>query len=274
MPFSTIVDTRTNEILFDAAQVCFILGYIGNASDVLRKLDDDEKVLLKRSDYAKDAESVEGGAQFKNFVYESGLYKLIIRSNKPEAKAFTRWVTHEVLPTIRKTGGYTCGGPDIIAVNKLHKATYEMAIREGKDKVKARITACNTVKERMGVDIYELLKIEPPKASQTSSRARQAIRDAYQQNKEKFLKKEPGKSLQPSAGCWGYVDLLNGRLYFFPQALRDILTTAGLPAIHALSEIKKEGGLYSSEHGKNTTAVRIGSRLRKMSSLNLEDFLS
>ena len=39
-------------------------------------------------------------------ISESGLYKVILRSDKPEAKKFTRWVTHEVLPTIRRTGGY------------------------------------------------------------------------------------------------------------------------------------------------------------------------
>ena len=40
-------------------------------------------------------------------INEAGLYKVILRSDKPEAKAFARWVTHEVLPAIRKTGGYT-----------------------------------------------------------------------------------------------------------------------------------------------------------------------
>ena len=39
-------------------------------------------------------------------ISESGLYKVILRSDKPEAKKFTRWVTHEVLPSIRQTGGY------------------------------------------------------------------------------------------------------------------------------------------------------------------------
>ena len=47
-----------------------------------------------------------GGAQFLNLVSESGLYTLIMRSNKPEAKQFKRWITHEVIPSIRKTGSY------------------------------------------------------------------------------------------------------------------------------------------------------------------------
>ena len=47
-----------------------------------------------------------GGAQNMTIINESGLYKVILRSDKPEAKKFTRWVTHEVLPAIRKTGQY------------------------------------------------------------------------------------------------------------------------------------------------------------------------
>lgn len=43
-------------------------------------------------------------------VNESGLYSVILRSDKPEAKAFKRWVTHEVLPSIRRTGAYSVGG--------------------------------------------------------------------------------------------------------------------------------------------------------------------
>ena len=42
-------------------------------------------------------------------INEPGLYSLILRSRKPEAKAFKRWITHEVIPTIRKTGGYIAG---------------------------------------------------------------------------------------------------------------------------------------------------------------------
>ena len=45
--------------------------------------------------------------QRTNFISESGLYTLILRSNKPEAKKFKRWITHEVIPSIRKTGSYS-----------------------------------------------------------------------------------------------------------------------------------------------------------------------
>ena len=51
--------------------------------------------------------SVDSRVQSLNLVSESGLYDLIMQSRKPEAKAFKRWVTHEVLPSIRKTGSYS-----------------------------------------------------------------------------------------------------------------------------------------------------------------------
>lgn len=90
---------RDGEPWFVAADVCAVLG-VGNTTDALYRLDEDEQALV----------SIEGrpghGAQSINLVSESGLYSLILGSRKPEAKAFKRWVTHEVLPAIRKTGRY------------------------------------------------------------------------------------------------------------------------------------------------------------------------
>lgn len=80
-----------------AADVCAVLE-IGNSSDAIRRLDDDERTLV----------SIEGASNGLpvNVVNEPGLYSLILGSRKPEAKKFKRWVTHDVLPTIRQTGGY------------------------------------------------------------------------------------------------------------------------------------------------------------------------
>ena len=84
-----------------AKDVCDILG-LANAREAMKALDDDEKMTVRIS----DGTSPMGGNPNMNIVSESGLYTLIIRSNKPEAKKFRRWVTHEVLPSIRKTGSY------------------------------------------------------------------------------------------------------------------------------------------------------------------------
>jgi prophage antirepressor-like protein len=80
---------------FVAVDVCNVLG-IGNTSDALGRLDEDEKTLV----------SIEGGPDL-NLVNEPGLYGLVLGSRKPEAKGFKRWITHEVLPAIRKTGSYS-----------------------------------------------------------------------------------------------------------------------------------------------------------------------
>ena len=64
----------------------------------VERLDDDEKGVS--SIYTP------GGTQEMSIVSESGLYSLVLGSRKPEAKAFKRWITHDVIPSIRKTGGY------------------------------------------------------------------------------------------------------------------------------------------------------------------------
>lgn len=91
---TTVID---GEPWFVAADVCHALD-IGNPSDALNRLDDDERTLV----------SIEGASNGKpvNGVNEPGLYSLVLGSRKSEAKAFKRWITHEVIPAIRKTGGY------------------------------------------------------------------------------------------------------------------------------------------------------------------------
>jgi anti-repressor protein len=86
---------KDNHPWFVVKDVCEILG-LTNPSESVKALDDDEKSTLRIS---------EGGPEV-NIINEPGLYSLVIRSNKLEAKQFKRWITHEVLPSIRKTGVY------------------------------------------------------------------------------------------------------------------------------------------------------------------------
>lgn len=83
------------EPLFCLADVCKVLD-IQNPSKVAQRLDDDERTKLE---LGRQGET--------NFITESGLYAVILRSDKPNAKGFRRWVTSEVLPSIRKTGNYS-----------------------------------------------------------------------------------------------------------------------------------------------------------------------
>jgi prophage antirepressor-like protein len=85
-----------------AADVCTALK-IANNRDAISRLDDDEKGVALTDTL--------GGKQEVTIINEPGLYSLILGSRKPEAKRFKRWVTHEVLPAIRKTGSYSLSNP-------------------------------------------------------------------------------------------------------------------------------------------------------------------
>lgn len=89
---TSIVD---GEPWFVAADVCKALE-IANPTDGIKRLDADEKARFNLG--------LSGGST--NCVNEYGLYTLVLGSRKPEAKAFKRWITHEVIPAIRKHGGY------------------------------------------------------------------------------------------------------------------------------------------------------------------------
>jgi len=86
------------ELWFVAKDICDILE-ISDTRQVVEKLDDDEKNKGK----------VYQGDQFRDtwMVNESGMFQIVLSSYKPEAKAFKRWLTHEVLPAIRRTGKFT-----------------------------------------------------------------------------------------------------------------------------------------------------------------------
>lgn len=81
-----------------AHDVCSVLGIV-NVGNALARLDEDEKSSIRLPDGTR-------GNPNRSIVNEPGLYSLLLRSDKPEAKAFKRWITHEVLPQIRKTGRF------------------------------------------------------------------------------------------------------------------------------------------------------------------------
>lgn len=97
-----VLTDERDEPWFIAKDICDVLG-LGNITEALRALDDDEKTNFRNSEVAQN------GGRAPLIVSESGFYKLVLRSRKPVAKEFQRWVTHEVLPSIRKHGGYMAG---------------------------------------------------------------------------------------------------------------------------------------------------------------------
>lgn len=86
---------RAGEPWFVAADVCRVLDIV-NVTQAVGRLDDDEVTLCQ----------IEGSHRPTNLINESGLYALIVRSDKPNARPFRKWVTAEVLPSIRRTGRY------------------------------------------------------------------------------------------------------------------------------------------------------------------------
>ena len=113
---------RDGEPWFVAADVCKALE-IANSRDAVSRLDGDEKNTVVLTD------GIRGNPQ-KVIVNEPGLYALVLRSRKPEAKAFRRWITHEVIPSIRKHGLYAAdellANPDLF-IKVLHDLKEERA---------------------------------------------------------------------------------------------------------------------------------------------------
>lgn len=121
---------------FIAKDVCEILGT--ETRDVPSILDNDEQRPLVGIIHTLN--DSEGLRKDSRIVSEAGLYSLILRSRKPEAKKFKRWVTHEVLPSIRKTGGYSMTNmPDF--------TNPAQAARAWADEYEAKMLAQKQVKE-------------------------------------------------------------------------------------------------------------------------------
>jgi hypothetical protein len=102
---------RDGEFWFVASDVAKALD-IGNPTQALKRLDEDEVTLI-----SNEGQSGVG----TNYISESGLYALILGSRKPQAKPFKRWVTHDLLPTLRRTGFYSLREP-VVTVAAIARA--------------------------------------------------------------------------------------------------------------------------------------------------------
>ena len=129
---STIV--KGGEIWWVAKDVCDVLE-IANHRDATSRLDEDEKDAVGLTDAI-------GREQNTTIISEPGLYKLIARSDKPEAKIFDRWVRHEVLPSIRKTGSYSIS-------NTIDKKMLDLQIKKDRE---ARLMA---KEKRLSAQFFE-----------------------------------------------------------------------------------------------------------------------
>lgn len=106
---------KEGEPWFVAADVCRALE-LGEVHVAMRRLDDDEK--------GRCSIPTPGGVQEMSIINEPGLYSLVLGSRKPEAKAFKRWITHDIIPAIRKTGGYIHGADSMTTDELMAKALF------------------------------------------------------------------------------------------------------------------------------------------------------
>lgn len=120
--------TNGQEPMFVAADACRSLD-IKNPTDAIARLDDDEKARLNLG--------LPGGDT--NVITFPGLLNLVLGSRKPEAKAYKRWVTHEVLPSIHRTGGYMVAGADETPEETMARAL--LIAKEAMERKDARIAA-------------------------------------------------------------------------------------------------------------------------------------
>ena len=153
---SVRVSTDENgEPWFVAADVARVLDY-RTASDAIRYLDDDEANTLKQR--IRSENGVEQERQML-IINESGLYNLIFRSRKPEAKKFRKWVTEEVLPSIRKTGSYsvTKNPVDVVVYsdNPLERCKALTAILEKQEEEKLLLEQQKHIAEQERDDVKE-----------------------------------------------------------------------------------------------------------------------
>lgn len=145
------VRTSTDEneqTWFAGVDVCSILEY-ANPTQAIDKLDEDEKKL----DYVQHS----SGQSRKTWtINEFGLYSLVLSSSKPEAKAFKRWITHEVLPSIRKAGKYTSDEEKKYEAD-LQKLVSELEdLKEQKDEAQK---LANQLRKDIEEKTYEMLRL-------------------------------------------------------------------------------------------------------------------
>lgn len=146
--------TIDGEPWFVAADVCKALE-IGNSRQAVARLDDDEKGVI--------SVDTPGGKQEMNAVNEPGLYGLVLSSRKPEAKAFKRWIKHEVLPSIRKHGGYIAGQETLTDAELMAKAI--LVANRTIEERNARIRALT---EKIELDAPKVLFADSVSASKDS----------------------------------------------------------------------------------------------------------
>ena len=145
--------TVNGEPMFCLTDICKALE-IKNATDVAKRLDEDERTRLN---LGRQGET--------NFITESGLYAVILRSDKPNAKKFRKWVTSEVLPSIRKTGSYNKPMTTAEKIHLLAQSDEELTHRV--DEVEAEVEELKETMPLLAVDCDRITNAVKAKGVET-----------------------------------------------------------------------------------------------------------
>lgn len=156
-PLRTLTD-KAGEPWFVAKDVCDILGT--DTRDLHKILESDEITNVDSIHIAQN------GGKAPLIISEPGLYRLVMKSRKPEAKEFQRWVTHEVLPQIRKTGGYipTDAGDDDMTILAKAVMIGQRTMEAQKRRIQAQQTRIDELQPKASmwdnfVDIPDVLSV-------------------------------------------------------------------------------------------------------------------
>ena len=183
---------NNGEVWLVAKDVCDVLG-LSNPTEALRSLDDDEKMTLRDSE---GHSGQRGGAQFLNVINEPGLYKLTFRSKKPNAKEFTRKVTHEILPQIRKTGYYVA--PEIEnAEEELEPLNIRVRIAGVLQRLALQVSD-EAIRDHINRESYKYATGEPLPETQSKPKAKPA-KEPKQHTPRSWTAEQIGKLLKWTA---------------------------------------------------------------------------
>lgn len=241
---------------FVATDVCRALGY-SNAFHPMRMLASEDKGI--------HVLETPGGRQGTTIVTEPGLYKLIQNSRKPGAKAFDRWVRHEVLPSIRKTGSYSIKGPvpntsQVVAVRSPALPAAPSPISEALRMIEARTSAI----------LAELVRLRNPVAGRKKGPSgccacpSQSASSQDARGSQRKLRVPLGDCLASLAGAQGGAPFRK-HIYSFPGDLHQEYARPHLGLhLHKLTGISK-----TTNNNRRPPAPLDGPTFEHMSEMNL-----
>lgn len=254
---------KGGEPWFVAADVCRVLDH-SNVSMAIERLDEDERAKLNL-----------GRQGDTNVVNEFGLYALVMGSRKPEARAFKRWITHEVLPSIRKYGVYAAGNapPTAEAVAALLKALHQEQARSEKLEQRLAWATSPRAKQLRQHDREQRALPQPDdlpeRAAETFLKAVNELIASGRARVQSLGEDAPeGDGSQPLIGY-----LENGRLYVLPTPSYALVSALcreqGEPfpvTQKALMRCLREAGaIVPSGNGRNSTRLkRVGGKVVRL----------